>query len=73
MKNILNLIQIVISSLLITTIIIQSRGSGLSSIFGGGGEIFQTRRGIEKSLFIATIVLAIIFLAVGILRLVIAK
>lgn len=67
----LNLAQIIISVLLIAAILLQSRGSGLSSLFGGGGEFYQTRRGLEKKIFIATIVLAITFLALGIIRLVI--
>ncbi len=71
MHKILNLIQIIISILLITAILLQPRGSGLSSIFGGGGEVFRTKRGMEKTVFIMTIILAVIFLALGIIRLVV--
>ncbi len=73
MNNLLNLIQITVSVLLVTVILLQSRSSGLSTIFGGSGEVFRTKRGMEKGLFVATIILAITFLALGILRLVIAK
>lgn len=59
--KLLNIFQIVIAILLITVILLQSRGSGLSGIFGGSGNIYQTKRGIEKNLFIATIILAILF------------
>jgi len=69
MHKFLNLIQIIISVLLIAAILLQSRGSGLSSVFGGGGEVFQTKRGVEKTIFIVTIVLAAIFLAFGVIRL----
>ncbi len=60
--KLLNIIQIIIAILLITVILLQNRGSGLSGIFGGsGGNIYRTKRGIEKKLFIATIIFAILF------------
>lgn len=61
--------QIVVSILLITVILLQNRGAGLSGIFGGSGAVFQTKRGIEKILFIATIVLAALFFGLSISRL----
>jgi len=69
----LDIIQVVISALLVVGILLQNRGSGLSSAFGGSGELFQTKRGIEKGIFIATIVLAVIFLGLGFLRLILAR
>lgn len=71
MTKYLNLAQIIVSALLVVAILFQSRGSGLSSLFGGGGEFYQTRRGLEKKIFIATIVLAVIFLALGVARIII--
>ncbi|MGC9049054.1 MAG: preprotein translocase subunit SecG [Patescibacteria group bacterium] len=71
MAKYLNLAHIIVSVLLVVAILLQSRGSGLSSLFGGGGEFYQTRRGLEKKIFILTIILAIIFLALGVIRLVI--
>ncbi len=71
MSKILNIIQIIISVLLITCILLQSRGSGLSGLFGGGGEIYRTRRGLEKTIFTATVVLAVIFLGLGVARLIV--
>jgi len=54
--------QIIVSILLIALILLQERSSGLSGILGGGGEgFYQTRRGLEKIIFGATIVLAIAF------------
>lgn len=73
MLKYLDIIQVVISVLLIAGVLLQSRGSGLSSIFGGGGEFFQTKRGLEKGIFIATIILAIIFLGLGLLRLILVR
>lgn len=69
MSNILNISQIVISALLIGTILLQQKGSGLGSAFGGeGGNIYNTRRGAEKILFYATIVLSVLFLLISIIR-----
>lgn len=72
MNSILSTIQIIISVLLIAAVLLQQRGEGLSSAFGGsGGGVYQTRRGIEKWLHYATIVLAVLFLASAFLNLVI--
>ena len=61
MHTIINIIQIIVSLLLIIGILLQQRGGGLSSVFGGDGSVYRTRRGIEKIIFIATIILAILF------------
>jgi len=53
--------QIVVAVLLILAILLQNRGAGLGSVFGGGGGVYLTKRGLEKKLYIATIVFAIIF------------
>jgi len=56
------LIQVFIAILLIVTILIQARGAGLGEAWGGSSEFFTSRRGMEKIIFLATIVLAILFL-----------
>ncbi|MEK7074338.1 MAG: preprotein translocase subunit SecG [Patescibacteria group bacterium] len=61
MRTIINIAQIVISVLLIVGILMQQRGGGLSTVFGGDGSVYRTRRGAEKIVFIATIVLSILF------------
>lgn len=61
MKNLFLIINIIISVLLILFIIIQGRGAGIGSAWGGGGEFFQTRRGIEKWTLRLTVFLVIIF------------
>lgn len=67
--NIITIAQIIISLLLIAIILIQQKGSGLGSAFGGeSGNLYSTKRGVEKILFYATIVLAVAFLAIAILR-----
>lgn len=58
----LNIVQIVAAVLLMVAILLQSRGAGVGGVFGGEGAVYQTKRGVEKKLFIATIILSIIFL-----------
>jgi protein translocase SecG subunit len=52
--------------LLIIVIALQNKSSGLSNVFGGAGNIVQTRRGFEKWLFYATVILGILFVGVNI-------
>jgi len=54
--------QIIVAILLMVAILMQNRGSGLGGIFGGTGGVYLTKRGLEKKLFVATIVLAVIFI-----------
>jgi len=62
MKNTLTIIQIVLSVLLILVILLQAQGQGLGALGGGSGASFKTKRGVEKILFRATILLALAFL-----------
>lgn len=64
----IDILQIIVSILLIIAILLQGRGTGLSTVFGGSGEIFRVRRGAEKILFISTIILAIVFLTLGLIN-----
>ena len=61
--------QIVVSILLIIVILLQNRGTGLGSAFGGTGGVYLTKRGLEKKLFIATIVLAVFFFGLSLANL----
>jgi preprotein translocase subunit SecG len=63
MDTILNIIQIVISILLIIVILLQQKGSGLGGAFGGESNVYRSKRGIEKTLYYTTIVLAVLFAA----------
>lgn len=65
LKLIINIVQIVISALLVVTILLQARGTGLGAAFGGEGMIFRTKRGVEKILHISSVVLAVIFLGLS--------
>ncbi len=63
--------QIAVSVVLIVLIAVQQRGAALGSAFGGGGEFYSARRGIQKKIHYATIALSGLFLILGILSLVI--
>jgi len=53
--------QLIVSVALIFAILLQSRGAGLSSTFGGDSSVYRSRRGIERRLWQFTIVLLVIF------------
>lgn len=63
MQTVLIVIQVVLSVLLSLVILTQHRGTGLSATFGGGGGFYASKRGAEKFLSTATIILAVLFLA----------
>ena len=63
MQSAFTIIQIVSAILLVVAILLQQRGVGLGSAFGGEGAIYRTKRGVEKGIFIATIVFSVLFLA----------
>lgn len=62
-SSLLQIITVGSAILMVTTILLQQRGASLGAGFGASGELYTTRRGLDKSLFKATIVLAIIFIA----------
>ncbi|MEK7519348.1 MAG: preprotein translocase subunit SecG [Patescibacteria group bacterium] len=70
MELFLQISQIIISISLIIVILLQQRGAGLGSAFGGGGEFYGTRRGIQQKMFIATIILGTLFITLGVLNLI---
>lgn len=59
--GILQVIGLISAGLMILFILLQARGASLGAGFGSSGELYTTRRGLDKSLFEATIVLAVIF------------
>lgn len=70
MDKVFTIIQLVLAILLIIVILLQQRGSGLGAAFGGGGNIYGTRRGVDKILFQITIVVSVLFFATAILNLI---
>jgi len=58
-------IQIIISLTIIALVLLQTKGAGLGGIFGGDGGVYRTRRGIEKTLYQATIALTVVFFLIS--------
>ena len=69
LAGILPYLQVGIAVLLTAAILLQQKGSGLSATFGGEGNVYRTKRGLEKILFVSTIVLAVLFLLSSLLSL----
>ena len=53
--------QIVISIAVMVAILLQARGTGLSSTFGGDSAVYRSRRGVERTLWQFTIILITLF------------
>lgn len=70
-STILSIANLVVAGLLVTAILLQQKGAGLGSAFGGTGGVYTTRRGIDRVLFNITIALSIIFFAIALLKLVV--
>lgn len=66
-QNILLYVQIAICIFVIVSILMQNRAEGLGKMFGGGGEVFRTKRGLEKFLYYFTIALVILLILVSLL------
>jgi len=65
----LSIAQIVLSVALILAIMLQVKGGGMGGIFGQADSVYRTKRGIERTLFQTTIVLAVIFIIISIVAL----
>ena len=74
MKTYFYLAQIVIAITLTVLVLLQSRNAGLSNMFGGGDMgVAKTRRGAEKTMFNATIVLGVIFLLLALVTVIVTR
>ena len=71
MNQILFYSQIAVSVILIILIALQQRGAALGAGFGGGGEVYSTKRGAQKKIYYATIAAGAIFLVLGVLNILI--
>lgn len=69
MKTTFLIVYAIVAVVVIGLILLQGRGGGLGSAWGGGGETFTTRRGVEKFTFRLTIVMVIAFLILSIIYL----
>jgi len=64
MKSVLPYIQIILSAIMVVLILLQQTGAQVGGAFGGSDNLssaYHTRRGLEKVLFISTIIVAILF------------
>lgn len=68
MQLFMDIVQIVLAVLLMLGILLQQRGASLGAGFGGDSAVFTTKRGAEKVLYNATIVFAILFFTLSLLR-----
>ena len=66
MEVYLNIIQIIVSVVLIFVVLLQTRGGGFSATFSSDSSIYRSRRGVEKTLFNFTIGVAVLFVLVSI-------
>jgi preprotein translocase subunit SecG len=65
MSMFLLITQIILGVALVAVLLLQVKGGGLGGIFGQAEGIYRTRRGVEKSLFLVTIVLVCLFLIIS--------
>lgn len=67
--NFYNIIQFILAALLVTVILLQQKGTGLSGVFGGSSNIYSTKRGVDRILYLSTIVISVIFFGLSLVRL----
>lgn len=60
-SSILDIITVVSAIFMVLFILLQARGATLGAGFGSSGELYTTRRGLDKNLHEATIILAFVF------------
>ncbi|HEX3096000.1 MAG TPA: preprotein translocase subunit SecG [Patescibacteria group bacterium] len=70
---ILTIVDMVVMVSLIIVVSLQNKSSGLSNVFGGGGNVVATRRGSDKWLFYATIVLGVLFAGISLAVVLLSK
>jgi preprotein translocase subunit SecG len=69
MQTYLNIAQILLAVALMLIVLFQVRGGGLGGIFGQADTVYRTKRGLEKTMFQLTIVLAVLFIVIAIISL----
>ena len=65
--DLLQVSQIIIAIAVGTSILLQARGTGLSSTFGGESTAYRSRRGLERTLFRLTVVLIAVFVIISLI------
>lgn len=64
--DVLQLAQIIVAAAVATSILLQARGTGLSSTFGGESTAYRSRRGVERTLFRLTVALIVVYVLIAI-------
>ena len=59
--------EVILSVLLTLSILLQHRASGLSATFGGSGATYIQRRGAERVIFRASIIMGVLFFLIPVL------
>lgn len=68
-RTILTIAQTITAVLLIVSILLQAPEEGLSPVFGGGGEMYRSKRNVEKFLIYSTVILAILLVVLSLVLL----
>lgn len=68
MDNFILITEIILGIALVILIVLQSKGTGLGSTFGGDMGFYGTKRGAEKMLFVLTIIISFLFLAIALIN-----
>lgn len=71
MNNLLTTFHLIFAILIIVFVLLQAQGTGLGSTWGGGGETYHTRRGVEKVVFYLTIAVIALFTLTSVLSIMI--
>lgn len=72
-KNIISFVQLIIAVILIALVLLQERGSGMGEAIGGAsqGGFTNQRRGVEKYIFMGTVIGLVLFVATSLALLII--
>ena len=75
LEDALNIIQLILALVLIMVVLLQTKGSTMGGLFGGGdsSSVYRTRRGFEKRLFQFTIALSVLFFLVALVNSILSK
>ncbi len=73
MKEVFQIIEMIVAILLLVVILLQQRGTGLGGAFGSEGFVYRSRRGVERFLFQATVGLALLFVGIAIAILIVIR
>lgn len=68
-RNIITFVLIAVDVLLVGSILFQQKEGGLSTVFGGEGNVYRSRRGIARGLHWLTVVMAIVFVGLTVVLL----